>query len=204
MRKVEITVFKFEELKEDVKQKVFSNWCSEADYPFASDNAHTLKEFERIFPVKVKDYKYGDMYKEIDFSIDTENYNYYGIEDLEGIRLYKFIYNNYYDELFRAKSKAYKSYTGAMKYYKSKVYNEPYDCPLSGYYIDYDILKPLYDYLEKPNFDLSLWDLMNECLQEWLKACDNDYDNYYSMDSFIESDECNNIEYYADGSIFLQ
>ena len=50
--------------------------------------------------------------------------------------------------------------------------------------------------------DRSFYDLMKECLESWLKACNEDYENYYSMENFIEVSECNEWEYYSCGDLY--
>jgi len=201
MREVTMKVYSVEELSEEALIKAYQDWCYNSYYPWGGDNEKTMREFERIFPVKVTEWEYGGGgYKYVRFHMTCED----EVAELKGLRLAKYIWNNYRHRIYKGKyySKG-KFIDGKYQYVsrRSKIILEK-DYNLTGYYIDYDILKPIWDFLDNPRQHITFWDLMGKCLEEWVRACDNDYNDYYSKDSFIETAKVNKWEFYEDGSRF--
>lgn len=200
MREITMKVYSVEELSERALSRAYDNWCMNSDYPWGEENRKTLLEFERIFPIEVTDWQYGGGYKYVRFNMTCED----EVAELEGVRLAKFVWNNYRTDLYKGKyySKG-KFINGKYQYVSrhSKIILEK-DCPLTGYYLDYDILKPIWDFLDSPRPNITFRDLMKECLEEWLEACENDYNDYYSKETFIEVAKANEWEFYEDGSKF--
>lgn len=199
MRTIEITVYTIDELSEKAKEKAYHNWLQQNDYPWENENRKTLEEFCRIFPVKVIDWSYGywDNYIHFQFTGD-EN-----IENLSGLRLLKYIYNNYYDCLFKGKFYYKEKYVNGKYEYKcrrSKIIKDN-SCVLTGYDLDDVILKPIYDFLKKPKEYITFYDLMKECLNTWVKACSEDYQYCTSMEYFIELSRINGWEYRENGEM---
>lgn len=200
MREVTMKVYSVEELSERALSKAYYDWCTNSDYPLGSDNEKTMREFERIFPVKVTDWEYGGGYKYVEFHMTCDD----EVTDLEGFRLAKYIWNNYRTDLYNGKYYSKGGYVDGKYQYvskRSKIILEK-DCPLTGYYLDYDILKPIWDFLDNPKPNVTFRDLMEECLNSWINACNNDYDDYYNKNNFIEIANDNNYEFYEDGSMF--
>jgi hypothetical protein len=200
MREVTMKVYTVEELSERALSRAHYDWYMNSDYPWDRENEKTLLEFERVFPIEVTDWQYGGVYKYVRFHMTCED----EVADLEGVRLAKYIWNNYRHSIYKGKyySKG-KFIDGKYQYVsrRSKLILEK-DYNLTGYYIDYDILKPIWDFLDSPRPNITFKDLMKECLDEWLEACEDDYNNYYSLDNFIEIAKVNKWEFYEDGSMF--
>lgn len=193
-----IEVYSIKELPEKVQWEIYNKWLENVDYAWDNDNRKTLEAFEEIFPVKVKNWRYGGYYDYIDFEMTCDP----EIEELSGIRLLKYIYNNYYDDLFKGKYYSISKYINGKYQYKSrrsKVIKEN-SCVLTGYYIDDYILKPVYDFLRKPD-NKTFYDLMKECLESWLSACTNDYEYCTSFEYFLEEAEDNEYTYTIDGKM---
>jgi hypothetical protein len=119
----------------------------------------------------------------------------------------KYIWNNYSDYIFKGKYYSTKGYYDEKqqyhyKYRHSNIILEKENCPLTGYYIDNEILQPLWDFLDKPNKNTTFHDLMEECLNNWISACNKDYENYYSMENFLEESKANEYEYLESGKQF--
>lgn len=200
MREVMMKVYTVEELSERALSRAYDNWYMDSDYPWGEENEKTLLEFEKIFPIEVRDWQYGDTCSYVKFYMTCDD----EVEDLEGFRLAKYIWNNYRHSIYKGKYYSKGKYVDGKYSYvsrHSKIKLEK-DCPLTGYYIDYDILEPLYDFLDSPKQYVTFKDLMQECLDSWINACNCDYDNYYDKDNFIEIAKENGWEYYEDGSIF--
>lgn len=198
MRTITKEVFTINELSDSAKEKAHYDHCSNDSYAWAGDNEAVLKEFTKIFPVKITKWEYGNQnYINFNFTDDED------IENLSGIRLLKYLHNNYYNELFKGKYFSKGNYIDGKYYYKSrhsKVIMSN-SCVLTGYCIDDDILEPIYKFLKNPCKHTTFNDLLYDCLQSWVYACRNDFEAYYSMESFEETAEINNWEYYEDGTM---
>lgn len=190
MRTVEINVYKINELSREAQERAYENWLQEGQYPWSYDNLKTLREFEDIFPVKVKSFEYGEGGSYISFVFTADG----DIENLSGIRLLKYLYNNYFSYLFQRKT-----------YYKNKKRRISkimyvHDCSLTGgYYMDEEILEPIYNFLKNPRKDITFYGLMEKCLNAWVKACEEDFKEYFSFENFIDIAIINDWEYKENG-----
>jgi hypothetical protein len=191
MRTQEISIYKFSELPEDTQEKVIEHF-REGDQNFWSkENEETLKAFEEFFPVKIKDWEYG-VRNYINFTLTCDE----TIEPLTGVRLLKYILNNYGTRLF--KPKYLKHVKGKARY--SRI-NKDTCCVLTGYCIDDDTLQPIYDFLKTPSNSVTLQDLMNDCLHAWVFACRRDYEHAYSDEAIKETIDANEYEFTEEGKL---
>lgn len=208
MKTRKIKVYGISELSEKAQQTAYYDWCSNGCYFWADDNRKTLTVFENIFPVKVKDYEYGGCTSgNISWSF-VENDD---IAELHGIRLLKYLVNNYWSFLFKGKyySSSMRECPKDENHPAGLTYTKRYSkcqfetcCVLTGYCIDDDILQPIYDFLKNPKDNITFHDLMNECLHEWVFACQKDFEFSTSREAFIEHAEANEYEYTANGKLF--
>ena len=200
MREVTMKVYSVEELSGKALSRAYDDWYMNSDYPWNKKNKKTLLKFEKIFPVEVTDWYYGGVYKYVKFHMTCDD----EVAELEGFRLAKYIWNNYRHIIYNGKyySKG-KCVNGKYQYVsrRSKI-NLERECSVTGYYLDYVILKPLYDFLDSPKQYVTFRDLMEECLESWLNAYEDDYNNYYSIGNFIKIAKDNNYEFFEDGSMF--
>lgn len=196
MRTIEVNIFGINELSDKAKEKAWMKWQEKADYPWADENRNTMREFEKIFPIKVTNWEYGYR-NDYDFEMTCEDI----ITELEGFRLQKYIWNNYRTQIFKGKYRSKGEYVDGKYQYKSRRsrIQTTDSCVLTGYYIDDDILGPVYEYLNdrKPNKDFK--ELMNDCLDAWIKACESDYDACFTLEYFIDHAEANDYEFTEDG-----
>ncbi|ALA48005.1 hypothetical protein SUNDANCE_189 [Brevibacillus phage Sundance] len=204
MRTIKVGIYNYDELSNKAKAKALHEWC-DSEYLPSEENEKTLNVFETIFPIKVDTWYYSGCGSHISFTfLESDE-----IEEMTGVRLATYIYNNYYNQLFKGKyyslwSKKEKSLNnpniGKLKQRYSKVTFET-SCVLTGYYMDESILKPIYDFLKKPCKHTTFKELMYECLNGWLLACEKDMQTYYSEGNFIEICEINEWEFFVDGRI---
>ena len=158
MREVTMKVYTVEELSERALDRAYYDWCVDNGYPWDEENVKTLLEFERVFPVMVTDWKYGGDYKYVIFHMTCED----EVAELEGFRLAKYIWNNYKNYIYEGKYYSKGKYVDGKYQYvsrRSKI-NLEKDCPLTGYYLDYYILKPIWDFLDSPRPNITFRDLM--------------------------------------------
>jgi hypothetical protein len=209
MRTKTINIYSFDELSEEAKEKAIEDYRSNGfDYFWGDDNENTLKEFEDIFPISVGRWEYG-YHNFINFEMTCDD----EISELKGIRLLKYLYNNYESILFqgefkntienrikhpRIKSKKlsngkwFNSYHSAI--FKSNC------CVLTGYCLDDNILEPIYQFLKNPKDNINFEDLMKDCLESWIQACRNDYEYQQSNEYISEHLEANEYEFDEEGN----
>lgn len=56
---VEYTIYNFDELSDDAKQKALEDFCSQDLYPCHAANLKSLKAFCDLFTIKIQDYSIG-------------------------------------------------------------------------------------------------------------------------------------------------
>ncbi len=204
MQTVQVNLYNVNELDRTAKERAYQNYCNGEQYFWTEENKDTLNRFKEIFPVKIKNWEYGFCNSYINFKFDTY-YNENETKELSGVRLLKYIINNYYDYLYSPKvyiKNGIYLVGKDNKQRKSKITCQKNDCQLTGYYMDCEILQPIYDFLEKPNKYTTFEDLMNDCLQSWLVACNKDFEYAYSEEAFIEDSEANERLYFESGELY--
>lgn len=189
MKTISINLYTFDELPESVQDKIIYNWRTDDEYFWSGENYDSLKAFCDIFRINIINYEYGyQNYINASTSLDDD------ILELSGIKLAKHLWNNYKNYLFKPK---YYYRNGKMRNSKIQFDN---DCILTGYYIDNEILGPIYDFLDKPdnrNFD----ELLEDCTQSWLSACRKDYDYWMSRECIIDDIKSNDYLFTANGEL---
>ena len=162
--------FKLEELSEEAKDNAYYKWVDGREYPWARDNEDSLLAFAEMFGVKIIDYGYGGGSRPY---IRYETLDWDGYR-LKGVRLWKFLVNNYAKEVEK-------------------------DCPFTGYCMDEALLDPIRRFLERPDQDTSLRDLIEDSLNSWLHACERDHDDWFSREMFEREAEDLGMVFSADG-----
>lgn len=186
-------VFQVTELSEKAFNKSYNKWLESFDYLWDKENRRTLDVFEDWFNVNVYQWEY-----------DTINYNYRfqlecadELEELSGIRLYKYLVNTYWNYLF--KKKIYYNRNGLKKRTSNIFYN--HECVMTGYIMDDVILKPIYDFLQRPD-NSTYYELIDRCLNAFFSACSEDMENMESERYFKEECNANGWEFLENGEMF--
>lgn len=198
MREVTEKVYTIDELSEKAREKAYYKWLEFNDYAWSSDNEKTLKEFANTFDITIANWEYDTCRHHVRFSVNNDF-----LEEMQGQRLATYIHNNFYDNIIKGKYYSTKGiyvdgkYNYVHRY--SKIIIEKYNCSLTGYYIDNEILAPVFEFLEKPNKHTTFESLMEECLDRWGETCVSDFESCTSMEYFIEQSKDNKWEYYIDG-----
>jgi hypothetical protein len=204
MRTEKIKIYKFNELSDEAKEKAIEDYRNQDHYFFGSDNEASLKAFENIFPIKIRDWSYGGNRGDgIKYTLKCDD----TIAGLSGQRLATYIWNNY-REIYKG------------KYYSSKMIPTGRDTPpmynykfryskctletgynLTGYCADSYLLDTIFDFMNKPT-DRTFEELMNDCLNEWISQCTKDIE-YNNSEECIENNfEDNEYEFYETGEMY--
>lgn len=189
----EYKVYQFHELSKEAEDYAYSEWMQHFEYVWSTENRATMKRFEEVFNITVNDWSYDSCTYNYRF---TSHYNGEE-EELNGIRLLKYLINNYWEILFPAKTYWAKGY---KKTRKSRIFVQ-HDCVLTGYCADCDILQPIYDFMEAPD-NTTLYELMGKCLDSFFKYCKDDMEYQISEEAFENDCTANGYEFLSDGKMF--
>lgn len=189
MKTKTINLYEFSELSEDAKQTAI-NECRLDFNPWESENKESLKEFCNIFPC----------------SIGRHGLVYNGEIELTGVRLATHIWNNYREQIY--KPKQYWICDGRpntvglnSKHRDSKIFIIEDGCPLTGFWMDNEILKPIFEFLKKPSANTDFSDLISECYQAYNSAWDRDFEFQTSDEQTIETIESNGYTFTEYGKL---
>ena len=200
MRKIEISVFKFSELSEKAKQNALAEYQNDGEYFWADENRQTLESFADRFPITINKWSYGGRGEGVFFTFNESD----EIEELNGVRLRTYLINNYYDILFERKPQgAYtkNEKTGKWSYKRlSRITFVETSCPFTGYCVDEDILDPIRTFVNKPN-STNFKELIDECFDSWVRACNADYEYQFSEEAYSEHCEANEYEFDESGNL---
>jgi len=216
MKTIRTKVYQFNELTEKAKE-VAINWYRNSNddgYLYSDEIIESVKAVCELFNLKT-----GREWSNIRTSHIDDN-----IMELKGIRLYKYIVNNYWNSLFKrkylgcigdnrvikhrmSKTNFYDMKKGARVNSSNFIYsNIQYDnsCTLTGVCYDMDILQPVYDFLEKPNTSTTFEDLMNE-IESAISKTFQQNEEWVNSDEYItEQIESNEYDFTKDGKRFYQ
>lgn len=216
-----INLYEYRELSEGAKNRIRDEWRNQ---PYGlmdgynSEYESTMKKFCDICGIKV-DWWEVDTYMH-NFSInfcekypyeicDKDGYvdEYIALESLSGKLLFRYVLNNIIPYI--VERKVYwknwpKKRTSRITY---DCYPEQGSCPLTGVCMDCDIIEPLMNYYRnwaKYPADYTFEDLMNECMESFFSAWQNEYEYRYSdegIDEMIEGMYDETL-YFSDGTTY--
>ena len=214
MRTIRTKVYQFSELSKDAQQKAISQFRN-----IDNDNQFYFDEIiESVKAVcKLFDLKTGREWTDIRTShIDDD------ILELKGLRLYKYIVNNYWNSLYKrkflgsigdnrvikhrmSKTNFYDTSKGARVNSSNFIYSNVQfhnSCTLTGVCYDNDILQPVYDFLKRPDPSTTFEHLIRGIESAISKTFDNT-EEWLNSDEFIQNEiESNEYEFKVDGTIF--
>ena len=188
------TVYNFDELSEEAKEKVIEDARDfEAEY--------TLEEIVACMASAMD--KMGITIKDYSINIDGSGYINLSVvdEDLEGVRAYRYIVNNFFSEV--NKRKLY--YKEWKKLRKSNLDRKDWmdNCPFSGLCYDYAVKSAWEGFCaelkrgERP----TVRDFLDELEWAYLKEQSDEYYGF-DEDAARELSEANEYEFLEDGTIY--
>jgi len=205
MRTIRIKAYKFEKLSEDAKQAAIHNYRIKGHNDGNFDEIkESVKAVCNVFNLKTGR-EWSDLNTD---SIEDQ------ILELKGLRLVKYIWNNYKRDIFKGKYYGKlvktekdgtaiivsKEHPAGMRHVKrySKVFLDN-SCVLTGVCYDMDILDPIYNFLEKPDADTTFADLIQE-MESAISKTFRDEEEWINSDEYIsEMLEANDYEFTKDG-----
>ena len=212
MRTIRTKVYQFSELSKQAKKVAIEKYRNSNDqFHWSEENRESMEKFSDIWPIKVTNWSYGGRGEGVSFNFtETDE-----IENLTGQRLATYIWNNYRYSIYSKKWYNGKTPTKHNKYHAtnpaapkfttwsrySKITIEKYNCPLTGYCMDNELLDQVWKFLDKPD-NRNFKELLQDCFNDWIKACNADID-YQNSDEFISEELINNDQNFTiDGLVF--
>jgi hypothetical protein len=210
MKTKTINLYSFDELSNEAKQNAIDILRNDNNEGFNQCYYNEIIESVKAV-IELFDLKTGREYTDIRTSHIDDN-----ILQLSGVRLYKYLVNNYYSDLFKPKyiktidgEKYYrqficKRYKGAKGMYtqifsRMKVVND--GCTLTGVCYDNDILQPIYDFMAKIDQSVTFEDLMNS-IESAITKCFNNTGEWINSDEFIKDEiAANNYTFTESGKL---
>jgi hypothetical protein len=149
-----INLFAINELTENARQKAIKDFrYNTLEYFWITEFNNSLKAFCNVFDI--------DLGR---FSADYVDYNTDWIKDeildLKGLALFKYLQNNYLDEI-----------------------NKGIAGELTGYYTDCQVFHPLKEFMERP-YDIDFKDIIEKCMKSWQKSLAAEIE-YQNSDEYI-------------------
>jgi hypothetical protein len=193
---IEQTVYNYSDLilpeNSELKNKVINKFET-GDFEYIWNEAHeTVKAFHNIFGTRDGNGSW------LDTNFDRCSNNAYQY-DLTGLRLRKFIINNFYSNLYESKLIYKKRY----KVRKSKLFKNRC-CVLTGVCYDESILQPVYNLIENYSNEydsLTFEQLIRDCLYSLRKDIDSEIEYNQSEEAILETIDANDYEFDANGNI---
>ena len=212
MKQVKCNLYKFEELSEESKKVVMERernsiqqWGIDA---WDSEHRDTLEKFSDIVGIKIRDWEVCSYDHNYRFYFP---YDIYGKDasEVTGKYLLRFL-NSIYYEIRKGKyfSCGQRWENGKFHYSHrySKILWEEMNCPLTGVCYDNEILKPIYDWHKNPDWDKSLKELIDDCLEsffkQWEEECEYCGSDEYVIQELTESSAYEDTLYFVDGTEF--
>lgn len=187
MRTIETTIYEFNELSEKAQRRAIDKFI-ENDYIDFSEENKSLEKFCELFGLSYREHSHYDS------SYFTFNFDNSDLEDLKGIKLSTYLWNNYKTSLF--KNKIYFSHKpNSFKKRTSKIILDNC-CVLTGVYSDDDILNPIYTFLKRPDIETTFNTLIDKCFKSYVKMIDN-IREYHLSDEYVK-EQLENCEYEFD------
>jgi hypothetical protein len=185
-------LYRLDQLEQRVREKLYEKWKKGCDsYDTQRDAERCLNNFLDLFLTRDgevcewSEYDYGHIHITI---LPSHR-------DMTGKRLYSYINNNTYAKLIKwyEYTANGKSRLSNIKMEAEWVYN------VDGHYMDYDIMKPLKDYLAEPDMSTTLEKLLYKCCMNWLEALWEQIDDEQSYEVCEDEMQKNEEFFFASG-----
>lgn len=209
MKTINLTVFSFDELSENVQKKIIErerwNVMEQCMDDYDIDYKKSMEAFEDLTDTNVYgwevgyeryDFSYEFKYKDPIYEHPIDYHRDIFPENLCGKLLFRYINNNIMPYIIKGKyfSTSGKYIDGKYKYrhkYSRVMFDYGDNCPLTGMCYDYYLLKPIIDYYNVwctyPE-GFSLEDLMRQCYDNFFKSWHEEYEHWADDEDAIREE----------------
>lgn len=217
MKEFKIKLYSFDELSESAKamicdkerENVYGNYGAMAQENDAHDRLDTLNKFCEVFNITYR-IDYDHQYRFIVWQFKDVDMNGYEwcADDIKGKYLWRYLNRFYYQMCSRkwyyVDCDREKNNGKSYKERYSRIQWEKGTCPFTGMCFDCDILDKIFEWYEKPNWEITLHDLFDDVFHHYMKLWERD-DDFHMSDEYIgEMISTNDSEklYYENGVEF--
>lgn len=176
MRTVTTNIYQFDELSEQAQRNAIENYKNQhLEFFWSEEYLETIREGLELFGAKLRDYfiDWGNYSASYTkFSIDYDN------ENLNGKELIQYLKG-----------------LGKGEVIDDTYYN------ITGFCADFDFIQPISAYLENPNNETTLEELLEECVNSVIHAGCNDYEGTQEDESVKDNLIANGYEFTEHGDI---
>lgn len=215
MKEIKLKIYNFDELSKEAQHKVCEreraqtdNFGTDAQYINACEREDTLKGFCHALGLWF-DVDYDHCHRFVSWRFKDDSIN---DEEIKGKYLWRFLDKVYYDIRSR---KYYGKFVPCEKDAQhpigqrlvsrhSRIQWEIQNCPFTGVCYDCDILYKIFEWYKKPDWEISLHDLIDECFSNFMESWEKE-DDWCMTDEYIGDMIANNREdqeYLEDGTEF--
>jgi len=175
-RTIEITVFEFDELSDEAKEKA-RDWYRSTDcWCWQDEWRESAQEFSKIAPIDIDNADYNAGHVNITWTGDDD------VAKLTGLRAWKWLHNNGWFD------RARKEVQGA--------------CGLTGSFGDASLFDPFTEYEKTPVSIPDLKQAFYECAQSWVYEARSDMEYSYSDESVDTNIRANEYQFTEDGKLW--
>ena len=217
MKEVSFKLYRFDELSEEAQDAVIERERDNIGYisaqNYSDDWQASLDEFEKLIGISVKyDVDYSGWGHSYSFEFDDPVYYNsectIDAEEVNGRLLARFLDKIYYKIrsrkfiYFDCRKKILHCDRRKTRY--SKIMWVENNCPLTGCIYDCSLLEPIYEWQKKWDMNISLYDLIDKCLEKFFSEWERDMSNCYE-DDFVKEHIAANSDgdlYYEDGTLY--
>lgn len=216
MKTYKINLYSFDELSEDVKIKLCDkerestyNYGTMAMESDAEERISTLNKFCELFNITYR-IDYDHQYRFISWQfvdVDMNGYDW-DADDIKGKYLLRYLNRFYYEMCSRkwyyVDCDREKNNGKGYKERYSRIQWEKGNCPFTGMCYDCDILDKIFEWYDKPNWNISLHDLFEDVFSHYMSLWEKEDDYRMSDEYIMEMLSANNEDtlYFANGAEF--
>jgi len=175
MQTQKVITYSFDELPIETQEAIANSWRDNDYFIWGDDWAKSLEAFADYFGLHIKDWRvdlYSQSYVNFYFKCDEDA--------TKGVRLFKMLLNRHF--------------------FAENMQNE--DCPLTGFCGDENLLEPIRDFMKKPCRYTSFYELIEDCLDNWIKGYKADIEHWEGFDCIKEEILSNDYQFTDDGDLF--
>lgn len=186
MLTIQKTIYRINELPEKIQRKILDNYEPHTEYIY-DDAYQTVKAFHKIFDTSEGRHSWLDVRLNYDDAV----------LELTGVRLMRYLWNNYESVIFKPaykgcidkglkhkRTKVKQGKSGEYSFYYSG-YKKEYSCNLTGVCYDMNLLDPIYKAMLTP-YAGTFEELINECFESLRKSVENEVESRHSDECKIE------------------
>lgn len=198
MRQINLNIYTIEELKEEFPEaykEAYNQWYAGVQYPYDSEFERVRKFIENTFNICIVNWDIDHKSARYKYNSNLETQ----VLDRKGAKAYSYLMYHHFNDLFRGKYYSTSKRDGSDYISRHSKIMFTHDCVITGCYIDDEILKPIYDFLEKPDPNTSFRLLIQYVVDAWINTYRRDVDDYFTEETFEGECEANDWEFFDDG-----